>query len=118
MCKAMVAVNMSWRSLDNKEWRSFLMKYTKQDIPNGSRLRKNYLDDCYKIAMQNIKTDIDENCIWILVDETTDKIGRYVANLIIRKMCKNETTTPHLLSSKQLGETNHASIARFVSLSL
>lgn len=81
MCKAMVAVNMSWRSLENEVWRSFLIKYTKQDILNESTLRKNYLDDCYKIAMQNIK-NIVENYVWVSIDETTDKIGRYVANLL------------------------------------
>lgn len=32
----MVAINMPWRNLDNKHWRNFLQKYTKQHIPNES----------------------------------------------------------------------------------
>lgn len=111
MCKAMVAVNMSWRS--------FLMKYINHNIPDESTLRKNYLDDCYTtIAMYNIKNDIGENYMWISVDETTDKVGRYVANLILGKLCENEKSVPHLLSSKQLEVTNYASIARFVNSSI
>ena len=60
MCKTMVAVYMSWRSLGNKTWRSFLMK---QNIRDKLIFRKNYLDNCYQIAMHNIKIDIAEKYI-------------------------------------------------------
>ncbi|XP_039315482.1 uncharacterized protein LOC120360022 [Solenopsis invicta] len=114
LCKAMIAVKMPWRCLDNETWRNFLAKYTRQQIPNESTLRKNYLDVCYNSVIENIRSDIGDNYIWISVDETTDKLGRQVANFIVGKLCE-ETTTPHLISSQVLERTNNTTIARFVN---
>ena len=90
MCQAMVAVNMPWRCLNNKVWRNFLKKYTREDIPDESTLRKNYLENCYNLVIQKIRKNIGDNYIWISVDETTDATGRYIANLIVGKLSENE----------------------------
>lgn len=82
LCKAMIAVKMPWRCLDNETWRNFLAKYTRQQILDESTLRKNYLDVCYNSVIENIRSDIGDHYIWISVDETTDKLDRQVANLI------------------------------------
>lgn len=82
LCKTMIAVKLPWRCLDNEIFRNFLAKYTRQQIPDESTLRKNYLDVCYNSVIENIRSDIGDNYIWISVDETTDKLGRQVANLI------------------------------------
>lgn len=45
------------------------MKYINQKyISDKSKLRKNYLDDRYKLAIRNIKNDIVENYMWISVE--------------------------------------------------
>jgi hypothetical protein len=36
--------------------------------------------------MEKIKSDLLGNFLWISVDETTDMLGRYVANLLIKKL--------------------------------
>lgn len=118
MCQAMVAVNMPWKCLNNKVWKNFLKKYTNQDIPNESTLRKNYLEECYNLAVEKIWKDIGNNYVWILVDETTDVTGCYIANIMVGKLCENQETQPHLLACKELPETNHATIARFVNSAL
>lgn len=118
LCQAMVAVNMPWHVLDNKIWNNFLKKYTNQNIPNESTLRKNYLEKCYNAKIKKIRDSIGENYVWISVDETTDKCGRYIANLIVGKMSEDELPTSHLLACKQLEQTNHATIARFINTAL
>lgn len=116
MCQAMIAIRMPWRSLDNETWRGFLQKYINHSIPNESTLRKNYLDDCHRSTIQQIRDDIADSYVWISVDETTDTAGRYVANLIVGKLCEaEEPPTPHLLACKQLPKTNADTIARFVN---
>jgi hypothetical protein len=61
---------------------------------------------------------------WILltcgfsVDETTDALGRYVANCLVGKLSEDEPGKSYLLASKQLERTNHETIARFVNQSL
>lgn len=117
MCEAMIAINLPWRSLDNMKWRGFLQKYTSKVIPNECTLRKSYLDDVYTDVVRKIREDIGENYIWISVDETTDAVGRYVANLIVGKLCEDEST-PYLLTCRQLEATNNETIVRFVNSSL
>lgn len=111
----MMAANIPWRCLNNDTFRNFLKKYTVQHIPHESTLRKGYLDDCYDSAIQAIRSDIGDNFVWISVDETTDSMGRQVANLIVGKLCDENTTKPHLLACKILEKTNNATIARFVN---
>lgn len=98
LCHAMVVVKMPWRCVDNVAWRNFLKKYTNQNIPNEPMLRKNYLQQHYQLTIQTIRADIAEHNIWILVDETTDNTGSYIANLIDGKICVRETAKPHLLT--------------------
>lgn len=53
--------------------------------------------------------------IWIQVDETTDVEGRYIANIVVGAMDPNEFSCPHLLASRELQSTNHATISRLVN---
>ncbi|KAI4472710.1 hypothetical protein M0804_015636 [Polistes exclamans] len=46
-------------------------------------------------------------------NKTTDAAGQYFANLIVGKLCKNETTKPHLLCSKTKEEIDYATISSF-----
>ena len=118
LCKTMVCSNISWNKLNNSSFRGFLQKYClNQCIPDESTLRKNYLDVVYNSTIQNIREDIGNNYIWIAIDETTDDCGRYIANLIVGKLCE-EPGKPHLLTSKLLERTNHSTVARFVNDSL
>jgi hypothetical protein len=52
------------------------------------------------------------------VDETTDVLGRYVANIIVGKMSSEKPAIPHLLACKVLEKTNSCTIARFVNETL
>ena len=36
--------------------------------------------------MNKIKKSLSESFVWVSVDETTDILGRYVANLIVGKL--------------------------------
>lgn len=49
------------------------------------------------------------------MNEITNKISLCVADLIIEKVCENEISVPHLLSSKEISETNFACITSFVN---
>jgi len=87
MCYAMVSADIPFNKLNNKCFREFLEKYTKQTIPNESTLRKNYLSDIYDRTITNIRNYISNQKIWISIDETTDVEGRYIANVIIGTLC-------------------------------
>ena len=65
--------------------------------------------------MSRIKIELSNQFVWISVDETTDKLGRYVANLLVGKMDGQKWHKPHLTSVKVLEKTDFASISRFVN---
>lgn len=61
-----------------------------------------------------MKEMIKGKYIWACVDETTDKTGRYIANLIIGVL-DGKPQKPFLLAVKFLTNTAHQTIARFVN---
>ncbi|PSN38272.1 hypothetical protein C0J52_16895 [Blattella germanica] len=97
MCRAMIAENIPWNKLQVPEYRSFLEKYCNTIIPDESTLRKNYLEECYQDTLSSIRSDIQNSYIWIAVDETTDTMGRYIANLVVGKLDLETPFTPHLI---------------------
>lgn len=118
LCKALVAAKIPWQSLNNPVLHGFLRQHCKQNIPDESTLRKNYLPKLYDSTIHNIRQIIANNCIWFAVDETTDCCGRYIANLVVGILSPTESGHMYLIACKALDVTNHSTIARFVNDSL
>jgi hypothetical protein len=97
------------------ELRSFLQKYCKQHIPDQSTFRKHYLPTCYEETLKNITGNTGDAFIWVAVDETTDSVGRFLANLVASKLDIAVPSKPHLICSKVLHHTNHSTVTRFVA---
>lgn len=65
-------------------------------------------------AIEKIRRDVGTNPIWVSIDETTDKCGRYVANVLIGALKKDGPSKCHLICSRQLEKTNNATITKTV----
>ncbi|KAJ4438507.1 hypothetical protein ANN_14452 [Periplaneta americana] len=61
----------------------FLEKYTQHTIPDESTLRKTYAPSIYDETIQKIRDEIKDSSIWVSIDETPDKEGRLVGNVVI-----------------------------------
>lgn len=118
LCKAFVDAGIPLWKLENKSLKLFLEKYTNQQIPNESTLRKNYVDTNYALTMQRIKDEVKDKKIWISIDETTDVKGRYVANVIIGTLEVAQMTKIYLLTSEELEKTNSSTIAQLFTTAL
>lgn len=118
LCRALVAANIPWNAVQNTVFKSFLQKYCNQTVPSESTLRKNCLDSVYNQTLTSIRDDIGESSIWLCVDETTDAMGRYIANLVVGKMDPDVPSLSHLLCSKSIDKVNHKEIAYFVNKGL
>jgi hypothetical protein len=118
MCNAMVSADIPFNKLNNKCFREFLEKYTKQAIPNESTLRKYYLADIYDQIITNIRNYISNQKIWISIDETTDVEGRYIANVIIGTLSSDNPGKTFLLTSEVLDKANHQTICKLFDSSL
>lgn len=51
------------------------------------------------------------NRIWVSLDETTDAIGRFVVNVVIGILSKNNPGKIFLLTSEVIDTVNHSTIA-------
>ncbi|KAF2891719.1 hypothetical protein ILUMI_14454 [Ignelater luminosus] len=65
--------------------------------------------------MKRIALELKGKYFYIVVDETTDSRGCYIANLLIGELNPNSSTKPFLVASQELEKTNHTTVARFIN---
>jgi hypothetical protein len=66
-------------------------------------------------TLQNIRGDIGDAFICVAVGETTDSVGRFIANPVAGRLDIEVSSNPHLICSKVLHHTNHSTVGRFVN---
>lgn len=99
LCNTLISSDIPLHKLQNKNFKSFLEKYTKKHIPDESTLWKNYLNQCYTDVLQNIWKIIGSSYIFFSIDETSDPRGKCVANFIVGKLNTDSPFKPYLLTS-------------------
>lgn len=114
LCQAFLAADIPLFKLNNPTLRNFLHKYTNEHIPDESTLRKTYVSRCYEKVMSNIQKSLRNQYVWVSVDETTDSEGRFVTNIVVGALSKEQPTTPYLLNVGQLEVTNNTTVTQFV----
>jgi hypothetical protein len=78
-----------------------------------STVRKNYWQQCYDLTIENIRDKIQDNFVWVSIDETLDCEGRFTANIIVGSLNKNEQSTPYHLAVLQFDTTNSSAVFEF-----
>ncbi|KAF0768301.1 DUF659 domain-containing protein [Aphis craccivora] len=96
----------------------FLSMYTGKDIPSESTLRKGYVNEIYENTIQKIRNYVQNKCIWVSIDETTDVTGRYVANVVIGILNETERSKMFLLHPEELEKCNHSTICKLFDRSM
>lgn len=87
-------------------------------IPSESTIRKNYLETCYTEVLERIREECKDVKIWVSIDETTDVMGRYVANVIIGTMEIDQPSKVYLLTSEQLAKSNSTTVSQLFTNAL
>ncbi|PSN38201.1 hypothetical protein C0J52_20758 [Blattella germanica] len=83
LCRSLISADIPLYKLKNKAFREFLEKHTQHTIPDESTLRKTYAPSIYDETIQKIRDEIKDSSIWVSIDETSDKEGRHVGNVVI-----------------------------------
>nr|CAD7406923.1 unnamed protein product [Timema poppensis] len=110
--------NIPWTKLNNPILKGFLTEYTNKQIPNESTSRKNYLHPQCLTTIEKMKEDIGDSYFWASVDETTDRCGRYIANIVVGKLDSTGPSSPRLIASRVLEVANSSTIiARVIQTS-
>nr|CAD7577030.1 unnamed protein product [Timema californicum] len=65
-------------------------------------------------TIEKIKENIGDSYFWASDDETTDRCGRYIANIVVGKLDSRGTSSPHLIASRVLEVDNSSTIARVI----
>ncbi|XP_036342440.1 uncharacterized protein LOC118751735, partial [Rhagoletis pomonella] len=107
--KMMIACGIPLYKLKSVEFKSFFEKYVQESLPDESTLRKNYVKDCYESVLEKIRLEIGESPIFVSIDETTDKAGRSVTNVIVGPL--RESGRGYLLPVEVLDKVNSSTIA-------
>jgi hypothetical protein len=113
-----LSANILLKKLSNPYFKEFLSKYTGKDIPSESKLRKGYVNAIYENTIQKVRNYVQNKCIWVSIDETTDCTGRYVANVVIGILNDSESSNIFLLHSEELEKCNHSTICRLFDKSM
>ncbi|PNF20259.1 hypothetical protein B7P43_G15454 [Cryptotermes secundus] len=113
LCEAFLAADIPLWKLTNPTLRNFIEKYTQCKVPDESTVRKNYVKQCYDLTIESIRDKIQDNFVWVSIDETQDCEGRFVANCIVESLNKNEQNTPYLLAVGRFETKNSSSVSEF-----
>ena len=100
--------NIALTKLDAKfTW--IFKKLNKQDTPSSRLIAQHYVPNLFNLTIEKIREEIGENPIYLIADETSDKLNRYVLNILVGRLdgtyCK-----PMLLMVKFLENANSESV--------
>ncbi|KAJ4429137.1 hypothetical protein ANN_26138 [Periplaneta americana] len=110
LCRSLISADIPLYKLKNKVFREFLEKYTQHTIPDESTLRKTYAPSIYDETIQKIRDEIKDSSIWVSIDETPDKEGRLVGNVVIGLL--SEQYSEILLHCDVLEKCNNKTIVK------
>lgn len=118
LCEAFICADIPLNKVNNPKLRAFLEKHTGKPIPDSSTLRKNYVSRCYQRTMQEIRQKVSGKKIWVCMDESTDSLGRYVANVVVGTMEEDGSGEQFLINCEQLEKVNFSTISKVFDRSL
>ncbi|KAF6214952.1 hypothetical protein GE061_009697 [Apolygus lucorum] len=86
-------------------------------LPSVSSLRRMVPRLCEE-NLEGIRKDIGDSRIWLSVDEATDPLGRYIANVVVGKLQADKAHKGHLIHVAQLEKNNSSTIVQTVQEAL
>lgn len=122
LCKTFMEANIPLKKTSHPSVVKFHGKYTGKTMPSESTLRQKYVPILYDECMKNLRKKVQENYIWVSIDETTDVENRLVCNFIFGILCKDENNSEqgkcYLLNMDVVEIANTSSMAAFFNNSL
>ena len=119
LCEFLVTCNIPFDRLNKPGFKKFFQKYVKFDLPDESSLRKSYLEPLYKQTIDRIRTDLQNQYIWVQIDETEDLKKKKVVNTIIGSLNVDQIQCEkHLIDVRFVERANHSTIIQSVTHAL
>jgi hypothetical protein len=83
LCQFLVALNIPFHRLLDQNFKTFVEKYTKYTVPSPQTIWRNDLKEIYNSCIETIRNKLQNQFIWVSIDETMDAFGRKVANVVV-----------------------------------
>jgi hypothetical protein len=115
LCAALMKSDIPLFKLENEHFKKFVEKWTDYRVPDRRTLARTYMAKLYDEKLAQIRHELAACPIYVSVDETTDSMGRYVANVIVGALLPNEAGRSYVLTTSFLDQTNHATISKAVN---
>lgn len=112
VCQAILSMQIPLNKLSNNVFRTFQEKHTGKSILMKVTLRKGYDDDIFNSTTDNMKMGIQQNQIWVSIDETCDGEEQFKANVIVEILRPDYLGGIFLLHSEKLSKANHSTICK------
>ncbi|PSN52228.1 hypothetical protein C0J52_12758 [Blattella germanica] len=113
-----LAADIPLYKINNPTLKHVFAKYTRQHVSEESTLRKTYVGRCYNKVLSKLQIELADQFVWLYIDETTDCEGRFIANIIVGALNKEQKTIPYLLNVCELPTTNNVTVTQCVMDSL
>lgn len=116
----LILCNIPWNQIENPAFTSFFEKYLcctcgdSLSLPSETTIRKTYLEKFYRDKISAIHGQIENEKIWISLDETTDFLGRYIVHLLVKPLNLDASKKTYLVACKMLEIVNGETISNFV----
>lgn len=82
LAQALLRANIPINKIANPSLANFLKKWTKQAIPCTNTIR-NHVKQLYDDTLNQIRSRIDENDVYLIIDETKDILERNQVNVMV-----------------------------------
>jgi hypothetical protein len=112
LTQMMISCDIPLNKLNSRCYRNFFEKYTKFNPPSEPMARQFILPKIYEESFVSTKCELARKKLWISIDETRDRMGRFVGAIVIRSL--DQLDKPHLLKIIDLEATNFDAICRAV----
>jgi hypothetical protein len=93
----------------------YIKKWTHVNAPDESTVRKRYVMQLYHDKVESIRADLAGKAIWVSVDETTDKLGRHAANVVVGAMSKDAVQHAYLVHMESLTKVDSTGVTQLFS---
>jgi hypothetical protein len=112
LTKMMISADIPLNKLNTPSFRNLFQKYTRFNPPSEPMARQFVLPKLYDEQFTTTKKEIVGKKLWVSIDETRDRTGRFVGAIVLRAL--DELNKPYLFKIIDLEETNSATICRAV----
>ncbi len=107
----MVSANIPLEKLKNPTLKTFIEKYTKEKLYSLTQYRGVVLEKVFKSKMDQIKKEImSSDATYLIFDESTDSVGRYMLNILIGSCFSDRRSIPKLIAVVELEKTDSLNV--------